>query len=219
MAKGNAILLGAVLAASAFTPVWAEDASDAPMPPDKVERKAPQSATIAISAGRAIDLIGSSRYADRTAVSTTGSIVRFSARPISQVVSVTSGHTNRALSAPLSFSRKSSAFGYRRHPLSGGWRMHSGVDLAASMYTPVKSSAGGVVRRAGWAGGYGLLVEIDHGAGMVTRYGHLSRVDVGVGQSVAAGQELGLVGSTGNSTGAHLHFEKRIGGVAVDPGF
>jgi murein DD-endopeptidase MepM/ murein hydrolase activator NlpD len=96
-------------------------------------------------------------------------------------------------------------------------RMHEGIDIAAGLGTPIRAAAAGTVIHAGWLGGYGNLVVLDHGDGLATAYAHASAILVGVGQSVAQGQTLSLVGSTGNSTGPHLHFEVRVNGSAVDP--
>jgi murein DD-endopeptidase MepM/ murein hydrolase activator NlpD len=101
-----------------------------------------------------------------------------------------------------------------------GWRwgrMHEGVDLGAAYGTPIAAAAAGVVIYAGWEGGYGNLTVIDHGGGLATAYGHQSRIAVSVGQSVSQGETIGFVGSTGHSTGPHLHFEVRVNGEAVDP--
>jgi murein DD-endopeptidase MepM/ murein hydrolase activator NlpD len=96
-------------------------------------------------------------------------------------------------------------------------RMHEGIDIAAPAGAPVRAVAAGQVIYAGWMGGYGNLVVVDHGGGLATAYAHLSAIDVSVGTSVEQGQALGAVGSTGHSFGPHLHFEVRIGGRAVDP--
>ena len=125
---------------------------------------------------------------------------------------VAGGRLLRPVAGPLT-----SGFGSRRHPITGETRLHAGLDIAAPAGTPVAAPAAGTVVTAGWAGGYGLLVAIDHGDGLQTRMAHLSRVDVAVGQRVAAGEQVGAVGSTGLSTGPHLHFEVRVGGVAQDP--
>ncbi len=109
-----------------------------------------------------------------------------------------------------------SGFGLRRHPVFGVIRMHNGVDIAAPWGTPVRAAASGTVLFAGWFGGYGKLVILDHG-GFTTLYGHLSSIGVAVGQRVQAGQVIGRVGSTGYSTGPHLHFEIRKDGRPVDP--
>ena len=101
-----------------------------------------------------------------------------------------------------------------------GWRwgrMHEGVDLAVPNGTPVVAAKAGVVIVAGWMGGYGNLVVVDHGGGVATAYGHNTSVTVGVGQFVEQGQLIAYSGSTGHSTGPHVHFEVRINGSAVDP--
>ena len=117
---------------------------------------------------------------------------------------------------PLS-GRLTSRFGTRRHPVTGGLRHHAGIDIAAPHGSPVQSTGTGIVRRAGWAGGYGLLIVIDHGNGTETRYAHLSGVAVAPGQQVGKGNTIGYVGSTGRSTGPHLHYEIRESGRARDP--
>ncbi|MCP3054484.1 M23 family metallopeptidase [Aurantimonas marianensis] len=121
------------------------------------------------------------------------------------------------ISEPLPGSRLSSSFGIRSDPFLGRRGLHSGDDYAAATGTPVPATAPGTVTKAGRAGGYGNLVEIDHGNGITTRYAHMSRVDVAVGQTVAKGTKIGEVGSTGRSTGPHLHYEVRRAGRAVDP--
>ena len=118
---------------------------------------------------------------------------------------------------PLASARMTSGFGMRWHPVLGGERMHSGVDLAAPAGTPVASTADGIVGEAGWNGGYGLYVAISHPGGVQTRYGHMSQLAVSAGQAVRAGQLIGYVGSTGRSTGPHLHYEMRLNGLAVRP--
>ena len=111
----------------------------------------------------------------------------------------------------------SSGFGVRSDPFLGRPAMHTGLDFRGSTGDPVRATATGTVETAGWNGGYGKMVEIDHGNGFSTRYGHLSEIDVKVGQTVKIGQIIGRVGSTGRSTGPHLHYETRIDGDAVDP--
>jgi murein DD-endopeptidase MepM/ murein hydrolase activator NlpD len=109
-------------------------------------------------------------------------------------------------------------FGVRGNPFGGGSsEYHSGQDISAPKGTPVVAPADGTVTHAGWQSGYGNLVTIDHGNGLTTRYGHLSKVEVAVGQEVKRAALIGLVGSTGRSTGPHLHYEVRIGDVAVSP--
>lgn len=111
----------------------------------------------------------------------------------------------------------SSSFGVRRDPFLRRPAMHAGIDFRAKSGTPVQSTGAGKVIRAGWAGGYGRLIEIDHGNGWSTRYAHLSRIDVKVGERLATGDAIGAVGSTGRSTGPHLHYEIRRHGKATDP--
>ncbi|MDR3467286.1 MAG: M23 family metallopeptidase [Xanthobacteraceae bacterium] len=111
----------------------------------------------------------------------------------------------------------SSGFGVRTDPFNGRPAMHTGLDFRASTGDPVRATANGKVESAGWSGGYGRMVEIDHGNGLSTRYGHLSEINVKVGDTVKIGQIIGEVGSTGRSTGPHLHYETRIDGEAVDP--
>ncbi|MCP1730845.1 murein DD-endopeptidase MepM/ murein hydrolase activator NlpD [Bradyrhizobium japonicum] len=110
-----------------------------------------------------------------------------------------------------------SGFGVRTDPFLGRPAMHTGLDFRAAQGDPVRVTANGKVVSAGWAGGYGRMVEVDHGNGLSTRYGHLSEIGVKVGEYVKIGQVIGAVGSTGRSTGPHLHYETRIDGEAVDP--
>ena len=110
-----------------------------------------------------------------------------------------------------------SGFGVRSDPFLGRPAMHTGLDFRAASGDPVRATANGKVASAGWAGGYGRMVEIDHGNGLATRYGHLSEIGVKVGDQIKIGQVIGEVGSTGRSTGPHLHYETRIDGEAVDP--
>jgi murein DD-endopeptidase MepM/ murein hydrolase activator NlpD len=128
------------------------------------------------------------------------------------------GSASIPMLVPVTSNRSmSSNFGMRMHPVLGGLRMHKGVDLPASTGTPIHATADGVIGRADWFGGYGLCVEIEHGANLETRYGHMSRIAVAEGQHVHKGDVIGYVGSTGRSTGPHLHYEVRIGGEAVNP--
>ena len=111
-----------------------------------------------------------------------------------------------------------SAFGVRADPFRGGAAMHPGIDLSGARGTPIYATADGTVLRAGWnSGGYGNLVEVDHGRGITTRYGHLSAILVAADGKVTRGQLIGRMGSTGRSTGNHLHYEVRIDGRAVNP--
>lgn len=119
--------------------------------------------------------------------------------------------------APLETYNLVSPFGIRRDPITGQLAMHNGADLAGSYHEPVTATAPGVVKVAGWHGEYGNLVEIDHGFGLATRYAHLSRIQVKVGQKVAARQVIGIMGSTGRSTGPHVHYEVLSDGKNVNP--
>lgn len=116
-----------------------------------------------------------------------------------------------------SYTRKSSPYGYRIHPITGTKKLHSGVDYAAPQGTAIYAAEDGVVLTSGWVNGYGYTVTINHGGGYVTLYAHCSKLLVSAGQSVTAGQTIARVGSTGNSTGNHLHFEVKVNGKAVDP--
>lgn len=111
----------------------------------------------------------------------------------------------------------SSYYGYRTSPGGIGSTFHEGVDIAGDYGTPISATAAGTVTQAGWVGGYGYLVEVKHADGIVTRYGHNSAVLVYEGQHVDQGNMIALMGSTGNSTGPHCHYEVRIHGEAVDP--
>ncbi len=124
--------------------------------------------------------------------------------------------------APGTFSWPASGpitdpFGMRMHPITHQWKMHSGMDIGAPMGSTITAAAGGKIIYAGWEGGYGNTIIIDHGGNTSTLYGHCSQLFVSEGQEVQRGQAIGAVGSTGESTGPHLHFEIRINGVPVDP--
>jgi murein DD-endopeptidase MepM/ murein hydrolase activator NlpD len=110
-----------------------------------------------------------------------------------------------------------SPFGVRVDPFLHVPAMHTGIDFRGTVGEPVHATASGTVTSAGWSGGYGNMVEIDHGNGLATRYGHLSAIDVTVGQNIRIGQVVGRLGSTGRSTGPHLHYETRVDGEAVNP--
>ncbi len=147
--------------------------------------------------------------------------VRFSSSRISGAYFDQAGKSMRAafLRAPLEFRRISSGFGLRRHPILRVWKKHRGTDYAASSGTPVRSVGDGIVVRAGWAGGYGRVLEIRHHGGIVSRYAHLRGFARGVrpGARVTIAQTVAYVGSTGLSTAPHLHFEVLVGGVFKDP--
>jgi murein DD-endopeptidase MepM/ murein hydrolase activator NlpD len=119
--------------------------------------------------------------------------------------------------APLAASTTSSSYGMREHPVLGVMKAHKGIDLSAPVGTAVYATADGTVERADWFSSYGLYVAIEHGSDLETRYAHMSRLAVAAGQHVRKGEIIGYVGSTGRSTGPHLHYEVRVGGQAVNP--
>jgi murein DD-endopeptidase MepM/ murein hydrolase activator NlpD len=132
-------------------------------------------------------------------------------RPTRDDVAIPSGR-------PVDSANLTSGFGVRSDPFRASAAMHPGIDLAAPLGTPVYATADGVVDRSEWNdGGYGNLIEIDHGQGIQTRYGHLSQRIAQAGQVVHRGDLIGLMGSTGRSTGSHLHYEVRVAGQAIDP--
>ena len=109
-------------------------------------------------------------------------------------------------------------FGFRRNPFGGrSYEFHSGMDIDGERGDIVVAPGNGTVIKAGWTGGYGNMIEIDHGSGLTTRYGHLSKIDVSVGDAATRGQLIGYVGSTGRSTGPHLHFEFRLNDRSINP--
>lgn len=118
---------------------------------------------------------------------------------------------------PANVLMLSSSFGYRSDPFTGAGAMHSGLDFPGPIGTPILAAAPGRVVYVGQKSGYGNVVEVDHGQGILTRYAHLSGFTSTVGAQVAAGQQIAKMGSTGRSTGSHLHFEVRLNGVAVNP--
>lgn len=118
---------------------------------------------------------------------------------------------------PVEGIRLTSDFGMRAHPVLGGRRAHKGVDLAGPVGTPIHATADGMVSKAEWFSSYGLYVSLEHGGDIQTRYGHMSRLNVAAGQQVRKGDIIGFVGSTGRSTGPHLHYEVRVAGEAVNP--
>jgi murein DD-endopeptidase MepM/ murein hydrolase activator NlpD len=128
----------------------------------------------------------------------------------------------RALAAiptamPAASMMMSSGFGYRSDPFTGGGAMHAGLDFKGPVGTPILAAAKGTVVLAGFNGGYGKTIEIRHANGLVTRYAHLSGLNVRRGQMVERGVQIGRMGSTGRSTGSHLHFEVRLNGQAINP--
>lgn len=118
---------------------------------------------------------------------------------------------------PVDYPYISSSFGWRRNPVTGRHTLHEGLDFAAPKGTPIHAASGGVVTEARYVSGYGKLVEITHGNGLVTRYAHASSINVKLGDLIEKGQMIARVGSTGRSTGPHLHFEVRMAGHPLDP--
>lgn len=118
---------------------------------------------------------------------------------------------------PVENLRTTSGFGPRRAPMRGASRNHKGIDFAGPIGTPIYATADGLIGRAKWVRGYGKFIEIEHGNELQTRYAHLSAMNVRYGQRVKKGDVIGYMGSTGNSTGSHLHYEVRIAGIAVNP--
>ncbi|MFA6220543.1 MAG: M23 family metallopeptidase [Erythrobacter sp.] len=135
--------------------------------------------------------------------------------PVAGAAQLTGG---RPAGWPLACARVTSGYGMRYHPILGETRFHAGVDLAAPAGTPVVATSGGRVALAGWSGNYGILVALNHAGSLETRYAHLSAVAVRPGQAVQAGQVIGYVGTTGRSTGPHLHYETRVAGHPTNPG-
>ena len=118
---------------------------------------------------------------------------------------------------PVEAMKFSSGFGYRNAPTRGASRNHKGIDIPGPVGTPIYATADGTIGRAQWVSGYGKYVEINHGNAVQTRYGHLSAMNVTSGQRIRKGDILGYMGSTGRSTGSHLHYEVRIAGEAINP--
>lgn len=118
---------------------------------------------------------------------------------------------------PVDIMKFSSGYGYRSAPTRGASRNHKGLDIPGPVGTPIYATADGMIGRAQWVSGYGKFVEINHGNAVQTRYGHLSAMNVVPGQRIRKGDVLGYMGSTGRSTGSHLHYEVRIAGEAINP--
>ncbi len=118
---------------------------------------------------------------------------------------------------PVEIMKFSSGYGYRNAPTRGASRNHKGIDIPGPVGTPIYATADGAIGRAEWVGGYGKFVEINHGNAVQTRYGHMSALNVTPGQRIRKGDIIGYMGSTGRSTGSHLHYEVRIAGEAINP--
>lgn len=170
-------------------------------------------ATGRVTVGRAADGEGRRMHAARSQNAGSASVVSFSIVPVRARIQALSS----SFAAPLARAALTSRFGAARPSSDGGTRAHAGVDLAAPIGSPVQAAMAGRVSAAGWAGGYGLLVVVDHGGGLQTRYAHLSRIGVVAGQQIHQGDTVGLVGSTGHSTGPHLHYELRQDGRPLNP--
>ena len=174
----------------------------------RIERGDP-SATVTIGHGESGGLISASRGGD---IEGRAVVIRQSAGEPSTLTYASAARGTRVGRATVT-----SGFGARRHPILGGGGFPSGVDLAAAAGTPIFSAREGVVQAAGWSRGYGLLVVLGHAGGVQSRFGHMSRIAVSVGQHVRRGDLVGFVGATGLATGPHLHYEVRHNGVALNP--
>lgn len=133
------------------------------------------------------------------------------------LVQATAASSVLPVTAPVADMAQSSAWGWRRSPFGRGWKFHAGLDIEGDSGDAIYAVNTGLVVFAGWYGGYGNVIDIDHGQGVVTRYGHARRLLVTEGDTVDVGQEIAEMGSTGWSTGPHLHFELRIDGESIDP--
>ena len=199
----------------ATTPATAEDsiAISVPAPRNGIAIVQPVATLPQISATRSVPAVPAIPSVRPAGVATSQSPVAF----------VNTGEPTAQLIYPLSSpAPTTSSFGWRTHPITGSRRFHSGVDIGAPMGAPVVAAGTGIVISSGWLGGYGKAIVIQHNGVQQTLYGHLSEVFVQAGQRIEQGTAIGRVGSTGNSTGPHLHFETKIatadGWIAVDPG-
>ena len=163
--------------------------------------------------------LGNLTYAGLSGEGTKLQLVRFAQDGKDQWFDAKGVGSQRSTGAMMPVAgRLTSGFGMRRHPVLGTARMHKGLDIAAPMGAPIRAPMDGVVQMAGWAGGYGKFVKLSHGQGMATGFGHMSRIAVASGTRVGRGQIIGYVGSTGMSTGPHLHYELWKNGVPTNPG-
>lgn len=212
MSKIAALCSAGLLSVAGTTPALANTANSASANADIVEPvKGDQVDPLANGDQRFKSLFSSWTAIERTSPSVgVGAETAYSVPFTRPTVSVPSR-------MPLEGAALTSGFGMRTHPVLGGRRQHAGIDLAAPTGTPVYATADGLVGRADWYSSYGLYISIDHGASMETRYAHLSRLAVAAGDFVKKGDLIGYVGSTGRSTGPHLHYEVRIDGLAVNP--
>jgi murein DD-endopeptidase MepM/ murein hydrolase activator NlpD len=212
MSKLAALCCAAVLSMAASAPAFANTANSATASADIVEPvRENQVDPLAGGDQRFKSLFASWTAIERTSPTVgAGAQTAYSAPFAQPTVSVPSR-------MPLEGSQLTSGYGMRTHPVLGGRRKHTGIDLAAPTGTPVYATADGIIGRADWYSSYGLFISIDHGASMETRYAHLSRLAVAAGDNIKKGDLIGYVGSTGRSTGPHLHYEVRIDGLAVNP--
>lgn len=203
LAIAGHIVRGFGLALAAFAVIAA-----APAQADTVSAKAMRSAPEAASPSA----LGSADGEFASLFAAWQAIDRGNAKPasIASAISIPSR-------MPLDSAKMTSDYGMRIHPVLGGRRAHKGIDLASPTGTPIYATADGIVSMAQWFGGYGKYIQIEHGADLQTRYGHLSQYIVDAGQRVHKGDLIGYVGSTGRSTGPHLHYEVRVAGEAVNP--
>ena len=216
VARCAAFAGGVLLLSGAASAEERIDSGDAAPPPEAgMIALAEERPRVKISIGPQWVEPGEARYARRSTVGGHAAVVVFSRTPPSPFAGARSGALLPA-GLPVT-ARLTSGFGMRPHPIRGGMRAHSGVDLAAPYGSPIVATGDGVIGTAGWSGGYGLLVAISHGDGVQTRYGHMSRLNVAAGQEVRRGDVIGFVGSTGQSTGPHVHYEVRVDGVATNP--
>jgi murein DD-endopeptidase MepM/ murein hydrolase activator NlpD len=164
--------------------------------------------------------LASVRDIDESRLSTLGSSVARARSSLEELVGYFTERNQLLSSTPSVWPTRgwiTSEFGWREDPFTSGRVMHAGIDLAAPEGTQVVAPASGTVVYAGEDGGYGRMITIDHGRGITTNYGHLSRVLVKVGDTVSRGQHIGAVGNTGRSTGPHLHYEVRQNGIPISP--
>ena len=218
LAQAQTAALGAVSTISPVTDRPAENAyrgaQESRPAREEAEANLVEPLPVRISIGPEAVGTGTHIYPVRSEIGGKALLVSFSSSP---PIQGSAGLAARPSSLPISGARLTSGFGYRSHPIRGGTRFHSGVDLAAPAGSPIVATSDGVIRRAGWEGGYGISVAIEHPGGLETRYGHLSALNVSFGQAVRTGDVIGFVGSTGLSTGPHVHYEVRVNGAAVNP--
>ena len=201
-------IVSAALAVSVAAPAWANSASSSASAAD-VTKPVEEAQEEALAKG---DPSFRELFARWTALDTAGP------DPFAVDVNTTAPQPVSVPSRnPLDSGRLTSSYGMRVHPVLGRRKRHKGIDLAAPTGTPVYATADGAITRADRSRTYGLVIYIDHGAELETRYAHLSKLLVADGQDVRKGDLIGYVGSTGRSTGPHLHYEVRVDGVAVNP--